>query len=188
MSRSDFQKAMAYLDRRDARSALATADDLTGSPDERDQVSGYLCRGFVYEDGGDDLEPDLSKAIYNYRHASLLAPDSITFCCLARASMKLGEIGLSDAWKFLVEARALRDTPEVALGFAQYYREKSDFKKASYFYRSAAFSGRFAGFFGYAEVSRIMGQNGRALLADCLRVLLGPFIALLIGSKAQEQF
>ncbi|WP_147300573.1 hypothetical protein [Lysobacter silvisoli] len=188
MSRSEFKEAMNCLDRGDVRSALAIADNLTQSPDERDQISGYLCRGFAYEDGGDGLTPDLAKAIHNYRKASLLAPDSITFCHLARASIKLGEAGLPEAWKFLVQAKTLRDTPEVILGFAKYYREKNEYEKAKYFYRSAALRGRFAGFFGYSEISRILGQNKRAMLVDSLRVLLGPLIALLIGNKAQEEF
>lgn len=189
--KDEFAQAMRLLDVGCAREALEIGNYLVSSDDEGDRLSGYLCRGLAYEDGGKDLEPDLEKSIDNYRRASLIAPDALSFCYLARASMKIATgVGYQRAFRYLQEAEALGLTPEVILGFAYYYRTKPDvdLDAAKKNYMRAALAGRFAGFFGYAEVARLLGQNGRALVADCLRIALGPLIALLIGKRAQDRF
>lgn len=188
---SRFPKAMRLLDDGCAQEALQIGNCLLSSADEGDRLSGYLCRGSVYEGGGKDLQPDLEKAMYNFRQAALIAPDAITFCNLARTSMKRdGDIGYSDALKYLKHAADFAMTAEVILGFAHYHRMKpdKDMKCAKRFYLRAAVRGRFRGFFGYSEVARELGQNNRARAVDCIRVVLGPVIALLIGSRAQDAF
>lgn len=182
---------MRLLDDSCARGALEIGNDLVASEDEGDKLSGYLCRGLAYEDGGHDLQPDVEKSIYNYRQAALIAPDPIAFCYLARASMKRsGECGYQDAFKYLQEAARIGWTPEVVLGFAHYHRTKPDvdLDAAKTFYFRAAAGGRFRGFFGYSEVARELGQNVRAFVADCVRIILGPLIALLLGKRAQDRF
>lgn len=186
-----FSKAMRLLDDGYAKDALQIGNDLVSSEDEGDRLSGYLCRGLAYEDGGDDLQSDIEKSIYNYRQAALIAPDAISFCNLARASMKKGSgNGYQDALKFLQEAAEINVTPEVILGFAHYHRTKPDrdLDAAKKFYLRAASQGRFLGFFGYSELARELEQNFRALVVDCLRIILGPFIALLLGKRAQDRF
>lgn len=189
--RISFTKAMHLLDEGRAQDALKIGNDLVASDDEGDRLSGYLCRGLVYEDGGQGLQKDIEKSIYNYRQAALIAPNAISFCYLARASMKKGgESGYSEALKYLQQAAESGVTPEVILGFAHYYRTKpdNDFESAKKFYLRAAFHGRYMGFFGYSEVSRQSGQNFRAAVVDVIRIFLGPFIALLIGVRAQDRF
>lgn len=186
-----FAKAMRLLDDGRAKEALEIGERFVLSDDEGDRLSGYLCRGLAYEDGGQDLQPDVEKAIHNYRQAALIIPDPISFCHLARASMKAGTgDGYEAAFKYLQEAARTSLTPEVALGFAQYYRTKSgsDLDLAKKFYLKAAVRGRFGGFFGYSEVAREAGQNVRAFAVDCIRIALGPLMALLLGRRAQDRF
>lgn len=181
---------MHLLDEGYAQDALKIGNELVTSDDESEKLSGYLCRGLAYEDGGNDMPPDVDKSIYNYRQAALIAPSSISFCYLARASMKRGcENGYNDALRYLHEAADIGITPEVMLGFAHYHRTKPDrdLEGAKRFYLRAAANGRFMGFFGYSEVSRELGQNIRALAVDCARIILGPLIALLMGGRAQDR-
>ncbi|MEG2802998.1 hypothetical protein [Stenotrophomonas sp.] len=186
-----FLHAMRLLDDGRAQEALQIGNALVSSDDEGDRLSGYLCLGFTYEDGGEGHRPDMERAIHNYRQAALIAPDPVTFCCLARSSMKRSDgDGYQDALRFLQEAAKLRLTPAVALGFAHYHRVKPhrDLEEAKKFYLRAAVSGRFSGFFGYSAVARELSQQGRALVADCIRTVLGPLIALLLGRRAQDRF
>lgn len=101
-----------------------------------------------------------------------------------------GDVGYSDALKHLKHAADFAMAAEVVLGFAHYHRTKpeKDVKCAKRFYLRAAVRGRFNGFFGYSEVARELGQNNRARAVDGIRVILGPVIALLIGSRAQDAF
>ncbi len=189
--KSHFSKAIRLLDEGRAHEALQVASLLLSSDDEGDKLSGYLCRGFAYEDGGEDLQPDLEKATHNFRQAALIAPDAITFCYLARTSMKRGgDSGYSHALIYLRHAADIAMTADVILGFAHYHHTKPDRDAdcAKRFYLRAACRGRFAGFFGYSEVSRELGQHIRARAVDCIRIALGPFIALLIGRRAQDTF
>lgn len=49
---SSFTKAMRLLDDGCEQEALQIGNFLLSSADEGDRLSGYLCRGSVYEDGG----------------------------------------------------------------------------------------------------------------------------------------
>lgn len=183
-------EAMKCLGRGHALQALRIADELTASEDEVVVISGHICKGLIYEYGGDEVPVDLERAMQHYRRVALVVRDATTYCDMARATLKQGPSHSGQALKYLQEARSLQDSPEVDLGFAEYFKSRPDpdYPRSRGFFLRAALHGRFMGFFGYAEVSRIMGQNGRALAADCVRLLLGPFIALLIGSKATGRF
>lgn len=184
-------EAMNLLDSGHACAALDIAERLISSDDERDQLSGYFCRGVIYEDGGVDVSPDVDKAIYNYRQVALLSPDWVSFNSLARMYMKKGgNNGFLSAKKYLDEAARIEVSPEVLLGYALYYRKKpeSNPDMAKRYYLQAAVRGRFYGLFGYSEIARENGQPFRAVIADCVRILLGPFIVFLIGSKARNVF
>lgn len=142
----------------------------------------------IYEDGGYDVPVDLSRSLDSYRRASLIAPGAVTFLNLARVSLKLKRY--SEAYGFLDQSAAYEISPETVLGYGHYFEESEpmDAESAKRYFFKAAMQGRFAGFFGYSRVSRAVGQNLRALLMDCARILLGPFIALAIGARARYQF
>ncbi|MEN5003640.1 hypothetical protein [Stenotrophomonas indicatrix] len=184
----EFKVAMDLLSAGKADKALSLADSLIESEDESRRLDGYLCRGMVYEDGGEGVCVDLDVALDSYRRVSLISPSSIAFSNLARVSMKLKDF--SRAIRYLRIAGEFEMTPEVILGFALFYEESSPFDGAAAkrLYLRAALNGRFAGFFGYSRVARKLGERGRALAVDCIRVLFGPVIALLVGRKSQFQF
>ena len=153
-------------------------------------ISGYLLRAGAYESMGDENSDFLTQAVQDYRRLAVLAPHHVTYQNLARSLMRLGHESYPAALGFLDAARNLKETPEILLGFAEFYRTKHEpeYALAKKYYRMAAVRGRFQGFFGYAEVSRILGQNYRSLTADCLRLVVGPFLWLLLGSKARFRF
>lgn len=186
---TEYSKVVMLLDRGRAYDALLIADRLIHSGNEDSYLLGLLCRGMVYEDGGERVEQDFDKAMDNYRRVSLIAPCGLAFINLARVSMKRHG-GYPDARRFLDVALTYGMTPELALCLAEYYETspEPDLSYAKQCYVKAAFLWRFAGFFGYSRVARRMGQWGRALCVDVLRLVLGPILALLIGSKAQHRF
>jgi TPR repeat protein len=179
------RKALRY---NRAAEALILSKELIDSDYIPDHVPGYLLKGLVYELGGDGVDKDLERAAASYRKAASLAPDAITFLYLARALMKQGGERRREALRYIDEARVLRMAPEVNLAYATYYESgsDSDYIKARDYYLRAALAGRFAGFFGYAAMSRKMGQNVRATVVDCLRLVAGPFLFLLLGKKASK--
>lgn len=186
-----FGEAIRLLDDGHALAALEIAEKLVSSDDPQDKLSGYFCRGAIYEDGGADFSIDIDRAIYNYRQVALLSPDWVAFNNLARMYMKKGGSGgFEEAKKYLDEAARIEISPEVLLGYALYYRKRPDSNvdMAKRFYLKAALRGRFYGLFGYSEVAREVGQPFRAIIADCARIFLGPFVVLLIGSKARNVF
>jgi hypothetical protein len=98
--------------------------------------------------------------------------------------------GFQNAFGYLQEAAGRGLTTEVVLGWAHYQRTRPDvdLDAAKKFYLRAAAGGRFRGFFGYSEVARELGQHGRAWGADCIRITLGPLMALLLGKRTQGRF
>lgn len=185
---SDFKRAVGLLDKAEAAQALALGQQLIGSLEESERLDGYLCLGFVYEDGGTGFAPDLDKSLDSFRRASLIAPNAITFLNLARVSLKQQEHAA--ALRFLQISADYEVTPETLLGFGHYFEVHlpAEAAKAQSYYIKAALRGRFAGFFGYSRVARASGQKVRAFLMDCVRIVSGPFIALAIGARARFQF
>lgn len=182
---------MRLLEEGHPQAALECAEELVSSDLEADRLSGYLSRGWIYEDGGPGLDVDLNRAFNNFLQVTLIAPDSVSYANLARVSMKMGgERGFADGFKYLNLAADRECTPEVLLGYATYYREKPspDLQKARDFYLRAALRGRFAGFFGFSRVSRELHQHVVALGADAVRIVLAPLLAVLIGSRTRNTF
>lgn len=173
-----------------AQDMLALSETLIESDYAPAHAPGYLMRGMAYELGGGGVEVDLERAAANYRKAASLAPEAITFLYLARVLMKQGCGQHREALRYIDEAKSVRMVPEVSLAYAKYYEggNDPDYVKAGRHYLRAALAGRFAGFFGYAATSRMMGHHIRAVLADCLRLALGPFLFLVLGKKASKGF
>ena len=150
----------------------------------------HLLMGLIHEFGGDGIEVDLSKAVDHYRMTAYAIPSPIGYIHLARALMKKGKESYPEALRYLKEADREGATPELNLAYAKYYEPASvpDYATAQQHYLKAALRGRFMGFFGYATMSRRLGQHFRALLVDCTRTALGPFIFLLLGKTARKGF
>lgn len=184
----DFKIGVRLLERGQAAKALALAEDLIRSEGELDRLDGYTCRGMVFEEGGVDVEVDLDRSLDSYRRASLIAPNAITFLHLARVCLRRKDF--PQALRFLEMSAGYDVTPEILLGFAQWFEESDpgDSRKSKSFYLKAALRGRFSGFFGYSRVARAAGQPWRALAMDVARIVCGPFIALAIGKRARFSF
>lgn len=185
-----YKNAMQLLYSGRAMEAMVIGKELLNQSDVSHQLSGHLCVGLVYEEGGSGVPQDLNAAILHYHKAAVIAQEPLTFCYLARATMKKGDDYYSKAFTFLQEASKLGDPVEILLGYAHYYSTKKDPnpRTAKKYYLRAALRGRFAGFFGYSSLCRNLGQNGRALGMDVLRLFLGPMLAVLLGSSAQDEF
>lgn len=182
---------MRLLERGQPKEALRCAELLIASESEADRLSGHLSRGWIYEDGGPGLDVDLVRAFHSFLQVSLIAPDAVSYLNLARVSVKMGgDRGFSDAYKYLNLAAQSQLTPEVLLGFATYYCEKPspDLRQARRYFLKAALRGRFAGFFGYSRVSRLLKQHYLAFGADVLRVIVAPLLLLMIGSRTRNRF
>lgn len=153
-------------------------------------IDGYLFRGIAFENGDDKLSVDLRKATDDYRQLVMIAPTAVSYQYLARALMKQGHENYPAAIRHLEEARSIEKIAEIDLGFAEYFltKECPDYNKARDYFLRAALKGRFMGFFGYSKTSRLLNQPLRALSADCLRIIFGPLIALIIGGQARHRF
>lgn len=153
-------------------------------------VSGYMLRAFAYEYGANEGVEDLMRATNDFRQLVLIAPHTISYTNLARVGMKKGHDGYPAALAHLSEASKLGKTPELYLAFAHYWRTapEPDLEVAKRYFLQAAIRGRFRGFFGYAEVSRALGQPVRAFIADVARIFSGPFLWMLLRSKASASF
>lgn len=185
----DFEIATRLLDFGRAREALIIADAFLSKGDEASQISGHLCRGMVYEDGGDGVIQDYEKAMDSYRRVSLLSPCSNAFVNLARVSMKRVD-GYSDARRFLDGAASYGVNANVALCFAWYYETKPEpeLEYATECYARASKLWRVAGFSGYSRVARRAGLQRKAMAVDALRIALTPILILLIGARARFTF
>lgn len=183
-----YHSARQALVERKVGDLLSLAEALISSDHAPAHASGYLLRGMAYELGGDGVEQDLERAAADYRKAATLAPDAIPYLYLARTLMKQGGERHRTALRYIKEAESIRKTPEVDLAYAKYFEsgQDPDLVKARHYYTRAALAGRFAGFFGYAQVSRRMGQGVRAACVDCLRLVVGPFLFLLLGREASK--
>lgn len=191
MKHSDvYNKARRSIREKKASELLTLSDTLIKSDDVPAHASGYLMRGMAHELGDDKVPLDLRRAVECYRQAAYLDPSQTTYIFLSRALMKQGQEGYPAAISYLKEASELGNTPELLLAYAKYYETAptKNFTLAQNCYLRAALVGRFAGFFGYAATSRMLGQHLRAFVADCTRILFGPFLFLFLGRTASKGF
>lgn len=153
-------------------------------------IPGYLYRAMAYENGCENLNVNIEMAISDYRMLVSISPTMETHLYLANALMARGEEGLEMALHNLREAEKLGTSPGLDLAFARFYEEsdRPSLDLACSHYCSAAMAGRFLGFFGVSRVLRKMGRPTLALFVDVIRYIFGPFIALLVGKKAQHRF
>jgi len=183
-----FAEAMRCLDAGKAEEALQIGNELAASADEADKISGYLCLAYVYEDAAKSDERKFELALHYFRNVSLLVDDVEALCNVARVLFKMGRF--DDCIDFLRRAEAVQSSAVVLLGFAHYYRCKPnpDLVISKHYYFRAGIHGRFAGFFGYSDVARELGQHGRAVLVSTLRIAFGWLIAMAIGDRALQRF
>lgn len=191
IGKSPFAQAMRLLYNDRAEDALEIGKKLLGSDDLADRVSGMLCLGFVYEDGGTAVARNIELATNYFRQAAILAPCPETYCNLSRTIMKAGEDDFPDSLRYLKLAAEIKVTAQVLLGFGEYYRHTSPPNgrlARKYFFR-AALKGSLHGFVGYSGVARMDGLHSRAIAMDFARFVTSPLLLIFFGRRAlQERF
>ncbi|WP_144409363.1 tetratricopeptide repeat protein [Pseudoxanthomonas suwonensis] len=186
MNRNNFYSdARRSLRERDGRALIEAAEILIKSIDESEHGAGFLMRGGVYEYGATGVAQDLSKAISDYRRASVLTPAMISYWYLGRALMKSGEI--VQAERFLKEAAVMDGAlPDVELDLGRLYErsELKDLQLSLRYFRRAAIRGRVQGFWGMARVLRHEGRNFSYSTMVLCTLLAIPVLWVLLGKKA----
>jgi len=184
--------ATRALEAGEIKLCLSLLDAVLAERNSSHEAAAHFMKGLAFEYGGDDVEADLSRAVRHYRHVVHLVggEDSAPLLYLASALLRMG--GASNeasALKAIRAAGEIKRSPEVDLAFA-YYHESVDKKydAAIRSYLRAALRGRFSGFFGASRVMRLQGHMIRAALTDAVRVIVGPFIFMLIGRRARSSF
>jgi len=192
MTSDFFRDTRLAIKEKKAIEVLETSGRLLSLEDTFSRFRGYLLRGHVFEYGGGGIKIDLQRAIADYRSAAILIrnSDPAPLLYLARAHMKQGSQEYPVALKYIREADSVEHTPEVDLAYAYFYETMAEpnFDAAKKHFLKAALSGRFAGFFGYAEVLRKTENRFFACMVDCIRVLLGPLLFLVLGKRASQSF
>lgn len=182
--------AQAAFKRREMVVALELLERLRTFRDSACDAPGHLLRGLIYEYGGPGVDKDLAKAEACYRSASDAVRNSQPgpFLYLARVKMKQGA-AYEQALRYLREAEALK-APDIDLAYAYFYENapEPNLEVAKRHYLKAAVRGRFAGFFGYASLLRRSGNSVQATIVDGVRILLGPFLFIVLGKKARNSF
>lgn len=167
--------------------ALGAANELVDAG-EPWLIDGLLRRALALENWTEGPSDRFIAAASDWRSLVAIAPSSISFRGLARVLMKLGQ--RDAALVNLIEAEAKESTPEVMLGFAEYYRTASppDLNRAKLYFRRAALRGRMQGMRGYVEVAFALDQPFSAAAMTFIAVVATPFLALAMGERRHADF
>jgi len=151
-------------------------------------IDGLFRRALALESWIDGPPDRLVSAASDWRYLVEIAPSSISFRGLARVLMKLGQ--RDAAMANLIEAEAKGGTPEVMLGFAEFYRTASppDLEKARMYFLRAALRGRMQGMRGYVEVSFALDNPFSAIAMTFIAVVATPFLSLFLGERRYDDF
>lgn len=179
--------AEAALDRGDFEAAVAAASLLVegGQPSLLD---GLSLRAFALEHWTDGPPDRLIRAADDWRRFVEIAPAQVSYLGLARVLLRLGE---RDAgFENLLEAQRIKQTPEVLLGFAHYYRTASppDIPKAKRYFLRAALRGRTQGMRGYAEVAYEQNHFFSCVAMILAATIATPLLALMLGERRHAGF
>lgn len=151
-------------------------------------IDGLLRRALALENWIDGPSDRFVAAASDWRNLVGISPSSISFGGLARVLMKLGQ--RDAAMVNLIEAQARGSTPELMLGFAEFYRTASppDLEQAKTYLRRAALRGRMLGMRGYVEVASALDQPFSAIGMTVIAVVAAPSLALVLGERRHADF
>ena len=151
-------------------------------------VDGLVRRAMALEGWAAGPDDRLEGAAQDWRRLTEYAPAEIAYRSLARVQLKLGD--REAAFQNLRDAERIEATPEVMLGFAEYYRTASpaDLEWAKAYYLRAAKRGRTKGMLGYVETAYELDQPLAAAGMVLMAVLAMPFLMLLLGSRRHAEF
>ena len=151
-------------------------------------IDGLVRRAMALENWTDGSPDRLVAAASDWQRLVDIAPCSFSYRSLARVLLKLGD--RDSALANLMKAKRAGRTPEVSLGFAQYYRTASppDLAKAKAHFLNAAMRGRTGGMRGYGETAYELGQPFSAVAMAILGLVAMPLLALFLGERRHASF
>lgn len=151
-------------------------------------IDGLLRRALAFENWTNGPPNRLDVAASDWRKMVEIAPASVSFRSLARILLKVGE--RDAALANLAKAESLGFTPEVMLGFAEFYRSSSppDLRRAKIYFRRAALRGRTQGMHGYVEIAYALEQPFSAVAMVIMAMISAPFLALFLGERRHSCF
>ena len=151
-------------------------------------VDGLVRRALAFENWTGGPPDRLAKAAMDWRSLIEYAPAEVAYRGLARVLLKLDD--RKGAIQNLLEAERKESTPEVLLGFAEYYRTASppDLEMAKAYYLRAAKRGRTKGMLGYVEVAYELDQPLSAAAMVFMALVATPFLKLILGQRRHVRF
>lgn len=175
------------LERGEFKTAVTAASALVDAG-EPWLLDGLVRRAMALENWADGPPDRLSKAANDWRKMVEIAPASISYRGLARVLLKLGD--RDSAHINLLEAERRGATPEVFLGFAEYYRTASppDLEQAKRYFLRAALRGRTQGMRGYVEVAYELDQPYSGAAMTLAGLVATPLLALVLGERRHAGF
>lgn len=181
------KSAESLLSRREFEAVIPLAEILIAAG-EPWALGGLQLRATAFENWVAGPADRLVRASQDWRRVIDLAPASVAYQNLARVLIKNGDH--QDAFEFLVKASSRHQTPELLLGFAEYYRRKSppDPSTARSYFKRAALRGRAQGIRGYVEVSMEQGKPGSAMLMVLFGLVMLPVHAAVLRDRRHAEF
>ena len=151
-------------------------------------VDGLVRRAMALENWTGGPADRLSSAANDWRALVEYAPAEVAHRGLARVLLGLGD--REGALQNLLAAERAGATPEVLLGFAEYYRTCAppNLEQAKAYYLRAAKRGRTKGMAGYVEVAYQLNQPLAAAGMVLLALVTTPVLALALGSRRHVGF
>ncbi|MEI2430691.1 hypothetical protein RDV84_15410 [Lysobacter yananisis] len=151
-------------------------------------LDGLVRRAMALENWADGPPDRLVAAANDWQRMIEIAPAPVSYRGLARVLLKLGDRDF--ALVNLLEAERRGATPEVLLGFAEYYRTASppDLGRAKAYFLRAALRGRTQGIRGYGEVAYELDQPFSGAAMALIGLVATPLLALILGERRHAGF
>jgi tetratricopeptide (TPR) repeat protein len=151
-------------------------------------VDGLVRRAMALEGWAVGADDRLERAAMDWRRLTEYASAEIAYRSLARVQLKLGD--RAGAFQNLQKAERIESTPELMLGFAEYYRTASpaNLELARTYYLRAAKRGRTKGMLGYVETAYELDQPLAAAGMVLMAVIAMPFLMLFLRSRRHAGF
>ena len=151
-------------------------------------LDGLVRRAMALENWTDGPSDHLIAAANDWRRLVEIAPAVVSYRGLARVLLKMGD--RESALANLLEAESKNRTPEICIGFAQYYRTASppDLERTKAYFLRAARRGRTQGMRGYVESAFELRQPYSAAAMVLIGLVATPFLALVLGESRHDGF
>ena len=151
-------------------------------------IDGLVRRAMALENWMGGPHNRLIAAANDWQRMIEIAPAAVSYRGLARVLLRLGD--RESALANLLKAESVAATPEVLLGFAQFYRTASppELERAKAYFLRAALRGRTQGIRGYVEVAYELDQPCSGAAMTLIGLIATPLLALVLGERRHAGF